>query len=296
MGPAAAAEDVFPAISPLTVAGIVAVIHKKIAQPLQSTCFSAACVSVLHEDINCPQSPASLCGSGKSLPAPAPDIATDLPPLDLDALATSPPSKESKSFASSVGKEPKCNKCDGPHATDACPYFKKDREQHKDAWVNYGKKHPRQMGGQGGNFILKHGKCVRQPGDGSCLFHSLSFSLNHAGHSNNLSASELRRELARFIEQNPDLEIAGDKLEEWIRWDANCSVSTYARNMSCGGWGGGIEMAACSHLKEVNVHVYESRWFGGYKRISCFDCPQPTQRTLHVLYQGGVHYDALVPE
>jgi hypothetical protein len=30
-------------------------------------------------------------------------------------------------------------------------------------------------------------------------------------------------------------------------------------------------MAACSHLKKVNVHVYEKTMFGFFKRISCFD-------------------------
>ena len=64
------------------------------------------------------------------------------------------------------------------------------------------------------------------------------------------------------------------------------------------GWGGGIEMAACSHLKRVNVHVYERSTMGSYKRISCFDYERggaPPRTTVHVLYCGGVHYDALVP-
>ena len=58
---------------------------------------------------------------------------------------------------------------------------------------------------------------------------------------------------------------------------------------------GGIEMAACSHLKRVNVHVYERSTYNSYKRISCFDCEKGARATVHVLYCGGVHYDALVP-
>jgi len=54
-------------------------------------------------------------------------------------------------------------------------------------------------------------------------------------------------------------------------------------------------MAACSHLKKVNVHVYERSTLGSYKRISCFDCEKGARGTVHVLYCGGVHYDALVP-
>lgn len=189
----------------------------------------------------------------------------------------------------------RCDKCDGPHSTDACPHFKKPREKHKDAWANYGNARPRELGASGGNVLMRKGQCVRQPGDGSCLFHSLCFGLNRSGNCGRVSAHELRSQLSGFIAKNPNLDIAGDTLEEWVRWDANSSCSSYARRMSTGGWGGGIEMAACSLLKKVNVHVYE-RARGGFKRISCFDCPEPPSATIYVLYQGGVHYDALVPD
>ncbi|CAE8650463.1 unnamed protein product, partial [Polarella glacialis] len=188
----------------------------------------------------------------------------------------------------------KCDKCDGPHATSDCPHFKKKREDHKDAWVNYGTEKPKQMGSNGGNFVLRQGHCVPQPGDGSCLFHSLCYGLNRSGfQAPPLQASQLRRELSGFLMRNPEQEIAGDTLEEWVRWDANSSVTSYASRMSVSGWGGGIEMAACSLLKGVNIHVYEKRWLGGFKRISCFDCPEQTDRSIHVLYRGGVHYDAI---
>lgn len=91
------------------------------------------------------------------------------------------------------------------------------------------------------------------------------------------------------------MKISGDTLQEWVQWDANSSVAAYARRMASGGWGGGIEMAVCSMLKKVNVHVYEGKRGGGFERISCFDSPVKTKTTIHVLYQGGVHYDALVP-
>jgi len=108
-----------------------------------------------------------------------------------------------------------------------------------------------------------------------------------------IQARQLRSELANFIQRNPKLEIAGDALEEWVSWDANLSVRAYARRMASGGaWGGGIEIAACALLKKTNIHVYEQRR-GQIKRISCFDCPKPTRRLVHILYQGGVHYDAL---
>jgi len=95
--------------------------------------------------------------------------------------------------------------------------------------------------------------------------------------------------------KNATLQIAGDTLEEWVRWDSNSSVNEYARRIAVSGWGGGIEIACCSIIKNVNVHVYEtSRCSGEFKRISCFDAPN-ADKTVHVLYQGGVHYDALQP-
>ena len=113
--------------------------------------------------------------------------------------------------------------------------------------------------------VLKHGaaRVVRQPGDGSCLFHSLSHGL-----ADGSSANKLRRETAEFISANPSLMISDSPLKDWVLWDSGSTVAAYSRKMSMGGvWGGGIEMAAVSHLKHVNVYVYQSS-AGGYKRIS----------------------------
>ena len=130
---------------------------------------------------------------------------------------------------------------------------------------------------------------VRQPGDGSCLFHSLAYGLGGG-----YRARALRRQIANFIRQNPDLDIADSPLRDWIKWESNTSVSTYASRMAVGGWGGGIEMAACSRLISCNIHVYEKGGYfsSGFKRISCFDMPGAT-KTVHILYGGRVHYDAL---
>jgi hypothetical protein len=47
-------------------------------------------------------------------------------------------------------------------------------------------------------------------------------------------------------------------------------------------------------VAQVNVHVYEGGGLWGFKRISCFDV-EGARRTLHLLYCGGVHFDALDP-
>ena len=112
-----------------------------------------------------------------------------------------------------------------------------------------------------------------------------------------VSARTLRRELAAFVAANPTLTIADSPLSDWVQWDSGSSVKSYAKRQSVGGWGGGIEMACCSRLKKVNIHVWERPRFslrGGYKRISCFDCKGATA-IVNIIYQGGVHYDAIVP-
>lgn len=229
------------------------------------------------------------------LPSPQPPAATTRRQSVAGPQAPSLKSGAATPSSSSTGSSGKglvkCDKCDGPHITDACPHFRKSREDHKDAWCNYGKKHPLSMGRSGGRLLIRNGQPVRQPGDGSCLFHSLCYGLK--GLQMGGSAQSLRQEIATFIGRNPQLEISGDTLEEWVRWDAHTSVQQYARRMAVSGWGGGIEMAACSLLKKVNVHVYEPRRGGEFERISCFDSPEPTKRTINVLYQGGMHYDAL---
>lgn len=58
-----------------------------------------------------------------------------------------------------------------------------------------------------------------------------------------------------------------------------------------GNWGGAPEIAACVHMKNVNIHVYE-RCGGNFELTVPFEVGGA--RTIAVLYVGGVHYDALV--
>ena len=183
------------------------------------------------------------------------------------------------------GEPAKCDKCDGPHETTACPWFRKARDRHPDAAPARDKKH---LGGSGPVEILRSARVVRQPGDGSCLFHALAYGLRDGS-----TAHALRRQVASFIESNPTLTISDSPLKDWVFWDSGSSVASYCRRMAQGGvWGGGIEMAAVSHLKRVNVFVYQGDVSRGFKRISSFEVPHAT-KAVRILYASGVHYDAL---
>lgn len=178
-----------------------------------------------------------------------------------------------------------CDRCDGKHLTEYCPYFRKERESHPDGQRNFYKK----LGGEStlDGALLRRAQVIRQPGDGSCLFHSMAYGVGGNG-------ATLRSQICSFIKRHPNFKINGTPLSDWIKWDSGSSCGEYARRMSRGSWGGGIEMAVCSHIYDVNVHVYEKSSYG-YKRISAFDCPNAavTKKIVRVLYQGGVHYDAL---
>jgi hypothetical protein len=184
-------------------------------------------------------------------------------------------------------KELKCDKCDGPHATEDCPFFKGDRDDHPDAR----NRAPHEgLGSDGGRAVLRQARVVRQPGDGSCLFHSLAHGLRDARVAD-YDHRRLRQALMDWLARHEDLKIADTPVRDWVLWDANQAVPAYVGRMRIGGWGGGIEMAAFSELKGCNVEVYE-QCSAGFKRISLFEKNGST-RTVRVCYRGGVHYDAL---
>lgn len=227
----------------------------------------------------------SIINAANSTPNLAsPTVLSATPSTSSPATSTITSASSSSGAAAAPSGKPKvlcCDKCDGKHETDDCPYYKKKREDHPDAQKN------RQIGGTSslpGN-VLKNYRVVRQPGDGSCLFHSMSYGLRGG------NASTLRSEICNFIRSNPNFLISDTPLKDWVKWDSGASVDEYARNMSRGSWGGGIEMACVSQIKGCNVHVYE-RSMLGFKRISAFDHPDnPASRpVVRVLYCGGVHY------
>lgn len=130
---------------------------------------------------------------------------------------------------------------------------------------------------------------VEQPTDGSCLFHALSFGLDDGS-----DAASLRQEISRYIASNPDLNVAGTALKEWVKYESGAGVAAYAAEVAGDTWGGAIEMEALSRFKDVTVHVYEA-CRDGFIRICCFEAVSGNPRqTLSVVYRGREHYDALV--
>jgi len=213
-----------------------------------------------------------------------------------------------------------CDRCDGPHHALDCPHFgphkghkawtprSRGREDHTDAWVNLDK-------GQGDEArgpaeIVVSGRQVRQPGDGTCLYHSMSYGLRGAGLAGpEFTGHDLRRELADWCQANADEMVSGSSFREYIWWDHKLTVEAYCKRMREGGslvWGGAIEIAACTRMYNVNVHVFvpenDTRAHASdkpdtesFRRIAAFG-EAGERPTVAVTYMLRCHYDALVVE
>lgn len=202
--------------------------------------------------------------------------------------------QRARSVPPRIGKRDKttkalvCDKCDGAHETDDCPHFKKPREKHKDAWSMLGKKIMRSAKDDEAVPIVKSARVIRQPGDGSCLFHSLNYGLN----GDSSGGRQVRSDICQFLADNPDMEFGDNTFQEWVQYESGSNVRSYVRDMAGSSWGGAIEMAAFSKMHNVNVHVYET-CSKGYTRISAFE-DAGARKNVNVLYRGRAHYDALV--
>ena len=97
--------------------------------------------------------------------------------------------------------------------------------------------------------------------DNSCLYHSLSFLLNHVNlYSNN--GFTLRRSLNDFIRNNLSKLVGTspevcDTFSAAIIFGEGYSTRDYYAKMSLNSsWGGMIESCAVAELFHVNIHIY----------------------------------------
>jgi hypothetical protein len=133
----------------------------------------------------------------------------------------------------------------------------------------------------------------QMPPDGSCLFHSLAHGLKSLT-TGVCSARALRHEVCEFLERRPNSKIAGQLLQDWILWESGKPHDQYAAEMrSERAWGGPIEIAVCSVIKGVQIHVYQEVGNGSFQRICNFDdAGRFSKGIVSVALRPG-HYDAL---
>jgi len=90
------------------------------------------------------------------------------------------------------------------------------------------------------------------PGDGTCLFHAIAFSLQNPM----LSGENLRNIVANVIERHPHALLHGVSIETWIQWESHCTAMVYAKKLRTGMWGGALEMTILASLLNVDMFVY----------------------------------------
>ncbi|KAG5183748.1 hypothetical protein JKP88DRAFT_262966 [Tribonema minus] len=137
---------------------------------------------------------------------------------------------------------------------------------------------------------------VRQvPGDGNCLFHSISACLEHADtsshpslHLNDLlpKSAVLRKMAVDYLVADPDrvLYLEGgetvpvNELLTVVATQYNMTVDAYCKHMRLPAvWGGGPEIVALSNCLRRPIHVYELAAGAGrrfcFRRMACFGSP-----------------------
>ena len=90
------------------------------------------------------------------------------------------------------------------------------------------------------------------PGDGTCLFHAIAFSLKNP----KFCGRNLRDIVANVIERHPDALLHGVSIETWIQWESNCTTMVYAKKLRSGMWGGALEMTILASLLNVEMFLY----------------------------------------
>jgi hypothetical protein len=196
----------------------------------------------------------------------------------------------------------KCDKCDGIHPTDQCPWFRtkdgtaRTRTSHPDAVPLPQDERPPLL--PNSPSVEVRGEVEQQPEDGSCLYHSLrrgEIALGRAGRS----ARTIRQELAEFCRDEHDTRCSGKTLDEWLVHERGDSLTMgeYTRRQAKYGWGGSLEILSYMLLQGINVWIWVPIGGGVFRRTTCFNVPPGRQQhgRINLSYEGGAHYNWLLP-
>jgi hypothetical protein len=147
--------------------------------------------------------------------------------------------------------------------------------------------------------MLKKAIATNVPGDGSCLFHAICYTLKEKG----LTGFLLRDITANIIERHPQASLHGVSVSNWIEWDnpgSSVSAETYARKVRGGLWGGALEMTILASVLNMNIFVYKSNKLKECYRISDVlpdksflqgEIKRPNMTSqLCLLWVGNCHY------
>lgn len=127
---------------------------------------------------------------------------------------------------------------------------------------------------------------VKSIGDGNCLFQSCEFLLN-------VPQGTLRKRIASEIRRNPDLQINGTSLKEWIKFFFGypLPINEYANLVEKNGyWGSALELTLISLIYHKTIYVIGTDATLNYKRVAEY---HPEYKDPIFLLYSGDHYDAI---
>ena len=150
---------------------------------------------------------------------------------------------------------------------------------------------------------LVGGTVVRQPGDHSCLYHSICFFLNRMYSTLSYTPLLLRSEINSFIvnHRSSMLSLGPGSLytvAECVFME-HYTIERYVTFMSkSSSWGGIIELACLVHMYPVDIYVFQPDVGSGLmKWISTFATilpRRPRVNNIYLLYTGNNHYDCIL--
>ena len=158
---------------------------------------------------------------------------------------------------------------------------------------------------------MRDARVVRQRGDNSCLFHSLSFCLTYAGivacidednDISGVSGLRLREQICSYIRDNEDvvISISPDEqrtLSEAVGMEGYTCLSYCAKMRNVMEWGSVIEISTVAEMFLIGIRVYvpvsRKRYFTLLGTYRCLGFNSES-REICLLYTGYNHYDSLV--
>jgi len=163
----------------------------------------------------------------------------------------------------------------------------------------------------GEDVFMQFATVIKQPTDGSCLFHSFAYhaTTQFNGGTEPSTVHSLRRDLSLYTLNYQDdaaLPNSDVTIREMVMGDAMLrsrvgysTLDEYVERMAVDldgqrVWGGIVEMIAFARSMNVNVHVWIENG-GRYQLYTRVESMLPTAPTLNLLYNGMVHYDVLIP-
>lgn len=131
----------------------------------------------------------------------------------------------------------------------------------------------------------------RVPGDGDCLFHSIGLAMG-------LPASTVRRAVVEHLLNSSNGKAMLLRYAQ-SRTVKDPDLRTYLRAMiRSGTWGGELELQSAADLYRRTVYVHLRRDPQNplvFRPTHSGDSLSSTRPSIHLLYNGRNHYDALLP-